>query len=193
MGSVNDSNLLVWIERHPAPLHAAGAVRIGQCAFAFGDRRRVHAVIGEIVPQASTLPGTDDIRQLPDLWFFRLIEQRRRFRRERLRWRENFALHRTIALRYRTLFDRPDVFARQTVNYKQKALLGGLNQRRDLLTVYGDIHQRRRRVDIVIPHVVVHPLTRPDDFTGVDVQRGGRGAEWNRIDAVATPVVGGRR
>ena len=67
----------------------------------------------------------------------------------------------------------PYILTRQAVNHKQEALLGRLDQRRDRFTVYGDIHQRWRRVDIVIPYVVVHPLTRPDHFTGVNVQRRG--------------------
>ncbi|SAI40406.1 Uncharacterised protein [Enterobacter hormaechei] len=193
MRGVDDGDLFLRIERHPAPLYAASAIGIGERAFAFGGWRGIHSLIGQVIPQAGALAATDDIRQLPDFWFFRLVEQRRGFGRERLRRRENFALDRTITLRNRTFFDWPYVLPRQAVNHKQETLLGGLNQRRDLLAVYGDVHQRRGGVNIVIPDVVVYPLTGPDHFTSVDVQRGGRGAKRNSVYAVAAPVVGRRR
>ncbi len=189
MRGVDDSDLFIGIKGYPAPLHATGAVRVGQRTLAFGGRRRVHSLIGQVIPQAGTLPGTDHIGQLPDLWFFRLIEQRRGFGREWLGWRKHFPLHRTVTLRYRTLFDRPDILPRQAVNHKQEALLGGLNQGRDLFAVYGDIHQRWGGVDIVIPHVVMHPLARPDHFTGIDIQRRCRGAKRDLLYTIAAPVV----
>ncbi|MGY3451999.1 hypothetical protein ACVILH_004341 [Bradyrhizobium sp. USDA 4353] len=69
--------------------------------------------------------------------------------------------------------------------------MGGLHQSRDLLPVDGDVHQGRRGVDVVVPDVVMHPLPRPDDLAGLEIERRRRGGERDLLGAVAAPVVRG--
>ena len=70
-------------------------------------------------------------------------------------------LARRRRLRHRPLFDRPDRRAGPTVEDVGEALLAHLRHRLDAPAVDGDVHQHRRRRQVVVPHAVVHRLEVP--------------------------------
>lgn len=115
---VNDRNLALRIERHAAPLHATGTVRIRSA------RLRLWWLAGCTFPHRSAYPtalNTD--RHLPHP----PVSRSRAFQGDRAAasfvgkgWvGEHFTLHGTITLRHRTLFNQPGILTRQTVYHKK--------------------------------------------------------------------------
>ncbi len=193
MRGIHDRGLAGGVEGHTAPLHAAGTVRIGHRALALRCGRRIHAAVVELIPQPRTLAAADDVGEFPDRRFFRLVEQWCGLGGERLGGRIDLAGDRTVAGGHRAFLDRPYVFAGLAIDHEQKTHLGRLDQGRDVFAIHGDVHERGRGVDIVIPDIVMHPLARPYDLARIEIQRGGRGRQRRLFLAIAAPEVRRRR
>ena len=117
--------------------------------------------------------------------------ERRRPGRERLRRRQFLA--RNIRRRNRPLLDRPDRLAGHAIEHVQESLLARLRDRLDAAAVDGDVEQRRRAREVVVPHAVMHRLEVPDALSGFDVD--GDEALGEQVVALAepAPVVAVRR
>ena len=168
------------IKRTTAPVHAAG--RAGIEHRALQRRRRVHLTVaggGDSLAARTAIPegkppsiaGSKPLR-----------DQRWRLDREWLSWRQPLAGH--AVLRHLAFFNRKKRLAGLTVEHKHHAHLGQLNHDRDGLTVVGDIDQHRLGRHVIIPHIVMHQLLVPGDFTG-----GGPQCNYRvRVPIVAGPA-----
>ena len=58
---------------------------------------------------------------------------------------------------------------RLTVEDKGKTLFGDLGDRLDRTTLNGEIHEYRRRWEVVVPQTVMHHLIVPNAFTGFSI------------------------
>ena len=110
---------------------------------------------------------------------------------KRLRRRGLLAGHRRG--RHRALLDRPDRLAGDPVEHVGERLLGHLRHGLDLPAVDGDVDERRRGRDVVVPDAVVDELVVPDALAGPGVQA----HQALREQVVAGPmaaveIVGGR-
>ena len=114
-----------------------------------------------------------------------------RLGRERLGRRQHLAGH--GALRHRAVLDGPDGLAGDTVEDVGERGLRDLGQRLDGLAVDHDVHDVRRRADVVVPDAVVDGLEVPDAFAGFDVQADDALREQVVANTVAAVVVVGRR
>src|SRR3954452_10801830 len=89
--------------------------------------------------------------------------------RERLRRRKPLPLR--APLRNAAFFDRPYWLARIAVEHEDETLLGRLYHHVARTVAGVDARQRRLRRYIVVPHVVMHGLKRPHQFSALAAQR----------------------
>src|SRR5215471_18285702 len=89
-----------------------------------------------------------------------------------LRWRQHFTVN--GPLRNGMLLDRPNRLSAVAIQYKNKPLLGWLDQ--DIAQPIAGVEARERRLRgyIVIPDIVMHGLEGPHDFATICVERADR-------------------
>src|SRR5690242_19040547 len=114
-----------------------------------------------------------------------------RVRGKGLSGRSNFAGH--VRFGDGPLFNRPERFARRSFEYVKKTCLTSLSYYVHRLAVMLNGYQLRRRIQIVIPEVVMDILKMPDAFDGPCVQREQTIAEKVIAQAVPTVEVISRR
>lgn len=112
--------------------------------------------------------GAGDFGKIDDVGLGNALGgDRRRFRRERLRGRQDFAGY--VGLRHRQFLDRPDRFSRHAVEHVDPAGLVGLHHRLDGPAVDDDVAEFGRADIVVFPDVVMHHLEMPDALAGTRV------------------------
>ncbi len=92
-----------------------------------------------------------------------LAIERRWLGRKRLRRR--CALARSRGLWYRTLFDRPDRFARHPIEHEREGLLRQLDHGLDWRTIHGDVGEDGSGRQVIVPQAMVNELVVPDTLT----------------------------
>ena len=91
---------------------------------------------------------------------------------------------RDVRLRNRHFGDRPNRFSRDPVKYVEPALLSGLSHDLALAAVDRDVHQQRRRRNVMVPDRMVYELEMPQPFTAFQIDRN----EGFGEEVVAQPI-----
>jgi len=94
-------------------------------------------------------------------------------------------------LRYRTFYDWPDRFATDSIEHKDKAMLGYLRKRFDVPAENCDIRQYWRGRWIVVPDIVMGSLEMPHALPGRGVETDNASPKQIVARTVATVVVAG--
>ncbi len=76
-----------------------------------------------------------------------------------------------VALRNRSLFDRPERLARHTIEHEEESVLGGLRNSVDRLPLVTHRDELRRGGEVVVPQIVVHDLEMPESLAGARIER----------------------
>ncbi len=117
----------------------------------------------------------------------RHLRQRLGLHREGLRGRRLLARH--VALRHRALDDIEDRLAGDAIEREQQAGLVHHDERGNGGPVPDQIDDKRRRLGVVVPDVVMHELEVPEILAGVRVDRDHRGREQIVAGAVGADAV----
>ena len=111
--------------------------------------------------------------------------------RERLRRPGLLAGH--VALRHRTLLDRPERLAGHAVEHIQETGLARVRHGVDAAAVVAHGDELRRRHVVEIPEIVMHGLEMPEPFAGARVERQQAvGEEIRAVPIRAVEIVGRR-
>ena len=124
----------------------------------------------------------------------RILRQRLRFDREGLRRRRLLAGH--VAFRHRALFDVEDRLAGDAIERKHQSGFVDDDDGGHHLSVAAQVDEKRRRLGVIVPDVMVHELEVPEILAGVRIDRDDRGREQivaGTVDADAVVVRGAER
>src|SRR5262249_35292508 len=95
-----------------------------------------------------------------------------------------------VALRNRSLLDRPDRPTGDAIEDIQPRLLGRLRHGLDWLSVDDEVRENRRRGNVVVPDPVMHELEVPLALAGVEIERDQRlpaqSISWTMAPVVIT-------
>src|SRR5262249_3895186 len=113
-----------------------------------------------------------------------------RFRRKGLR--RSGPLRLDVGLFHRSLFDRPNRYSGDSVEYIGECLVRELNDSAHRLPIDIDVEQNRMGRHVVVPDVVMHQLVMPDLPSGFDIEANERtGVQIVSGTASAVCVVSG--
>ena len=124
----------------------------------------------------------------------RILCQRLGFDRERLRWGRLLAGH--VAFRHRALLDVEDRLAGDAIERKHQSGLVDDDHGGHQLSVAAQVDEKRRRLGVIVPDVMMHELKVPEILASVRIDRDDRGREQivaGAVDADAVVVRGAER
>ena len=180
----------IGIERRPVPVAAAGPARKddAQLRPVLRVRAAGHRAAFQLEqPLAIRFVLRRDLRDL--VRRKRHARNRRRLHRKRLRRPVLVAGNRIVG-DDRPLFDAEDGLAGDAIEDEQQALLGINRHRRNRPAVALDVDERRRRVQVVVPVVVMRGLKKPLQLARRRIEREQRRAVQIRAQPIAAIEIG---